>query len=93
MFKIRVQESLDSFDQSSENAYISRFMIAMKVRFMPKSSRLKVLQLFRRKLSLDMLKNTLNQICKVGDRNSELKSKPCHLNIYLHLHVSMFIQP
>ena len=89
MFIFRVEESLDSFDQSQKNAYISRFMIAMKVRFVPKSPRLKALQLSLRMFCQDILLRTSNRREKMMDSSSSFSSKIHYLNIYHHLHSNM----
>ena len=64
-------------------------MIAMKVRLVPKFSKLIEIQLSSRNFSLEMLKNTSKFSLKMVDRNSSLKSKTCYLYIYLHLHAIM----
>ena len=92
MLKFFVQTNRASSDLFYQNDYISSFTCPMKLKLVPKFSRLKVLQLCRRNLSLEMHTRSLKISCKLLVRFS-LQTESLSLTLTWFTFVNMSIKP
>ena len=61
-----MQENRAVFAMSHKNSSISRFIIAMNLKLVPKFNRLQALQLYRRTFFPEMLGNRSKIACKIS---------------------------
>mgnify|MGYP004615210929 CR=1 FL=1 len=90
MLILDVQENVVSFDQFCQNGYTSSSIDPMSVRLVPKSSRLKMLQLSRKDFCLEMFLSSSKMACKFIYELSSKSENPRLENLAYCMHLMMY---